>query len=91
MRSAYRSPISPSGGASLNSDVREAFEAWDVCYCGIASLRQEYDAAMQLHDRHDGPDPAAMRGQLKALQAECDKLYFSLLKVAEERMRERYI
>jgi hypothetical protein len=81
----------PHGDGSLDEVVRQAFEAWDQCYCGLSMLRHEYDAAMQLHERREGPDPAPLRARLKGLQADCDQLFFKLLKAAESRMRERYI
>lgn len=91
MRAPGESSSSFRSGLSLDLDVREAFEAWDECYSDISALRSDYDAAMLLYDRREGPDPAALRARLKGLQADCDQLFFTLLKSAELRMRERYI
>ena len=82
---------SPPAGEQLDEQVRTAFEAWDQCHVGLRELRQEYDAAMLLAERRDGPDPAALRARIKGLQLNCDQLFFAMLKAAEVRTRERYI
>ncbi len=81
----------PPDEPTIDDVVRQAFVAWDDCHLQIHGLRVEYDAAMQLHERRDGPDPSPLRIRLKTMQTNCDQLFFALLKAAEVRTRERYI
>lgn len=91
-----RDPLDPlpppqEGALSLDDRVRSTFAAWDESHVAICGLRGDYDAAMHLYERRDGPDPAALRARLKGLQIDCDQFFFTFLKAAETRSRERYI
>ena len=77
--------------ADLDERVGHAFTTWDNSHRALLPLRTEYDRAMQLYERRDGPDPMELRGRIKAAQGACDELFFQLLKAAEVRTRERYI
>jgi hypothetical protein len=76
---------------SLDELVGRAFAAWDECHRGLTPLRTEYDAAMHAHDHAGGADPIELRDKLRQAQADCDRLFFKLLRVAEDRTRDRYI
>ena len=75
----------------LDLKVRDAFTAWDSCHADISRLRREYDVALSLFERRDGPEPSSLRLRLKTMQEDCDVLFFQLLRSAEVRTRERYI
>lgn len=81
----------PPGEPTIDDAVRLAFDAWDGCHVQIHNLRREYDAAVQVHERRDGPDPSDLRLRLRSMQTNCDQLFFAMLKAAETRTRERYI
>ena len=90
MRGPDDSPSS-SAGPGVDERVHHAFAAWNDCHVQIHALRQEYDGAMLLYERRDGPDPTGLRTRIKGLQVDCDQMFFALLKAAEMRTRERYI
>jgi hypothetical protein len=77
--------------ASLDEQVRNAFAAWDECHRALTPLRTEYDAALHACERDGGRDPVELRDKLRQAQSDCDRLFFKLLRVAEDRTRDRYI
>ncbi len=91
MRDPLDSQPPAEGALSLDDHVRSTFAAWDEVHVAISGLRADYDAAMRLYERRDGPDPSALRARLKGLQTDCDQLFFTFLRAAETRSRERYI
>lgn len=91
MRSSFSDSMPPPPQGDLDGQVRDAFSAWDQCHGAIRELREDYDEAMLLYERRDAPDPAALRARIKGLQVDCDQLFFTMLKAAEARTRERYI
>lgn len=46
---------------------------------------------MQAFERGGGRDPVDLRDKLRQAQADCDRLFFKMPRVAQDRTRERYI